>query len=136
MNVKQAKMLEILSRTSSVSEAAAEMGTSQPRLTQQLKAVEAELGVDLFLRSPRGLVLSDAGKTFLPFANQLTSTYQRAQEALSTLSEGESEAPQVRCQHHCLSPARAGESSSFSQAPSGGPRDGDAHRSKGIDEGA
>jgi DNA-binding transcriptional LysR family regulator len=77
MNVKQAKMLEILSRTRSVSEAAAEMGTSQPRLTQQLKAVEAELGVDLFLRSPRGLVLSDAGKTFLPFANQLTSTYQR-----------------------------------------------------------
>ena len=61
MNLKQAQMLEILSRTHSVSEAAAELGTSQPRLTQQLKAVEAELGVDLFLRSPRGLVLSDAG---------------------------------------------------------------------------
>lgn len=88
MNLKQAQMLEILSRTHSVSEAAAELGTSQPRLTQQLKAVEAELGVDLFLRSPRGLVLSDAGRTFLPFANQLTSTYQRAQEALSTLSDG------------------------------------------------
>jgi DNA-binding transcriptional LysR family regulator len=54
MNLNQAHMLEILSRTYSLSEAAIELGTSQPRLTQQLKAVERELGTDLLLRSPRG----------------------------------------------------------------------------------
>jgi DNA-binding transcriptional LysR family regulator len=88
MNQKQAHMLDILSRTHSLSEAAIEMGTSQPRLTQQLKVVEKELGVELFHRSPRGLLLSEAGQIFLPYARQIISTFLQAQEALSSLSEG------------------------------------------------
>jgi len=88
MNLNQAHMLEILSRTHSLSEAAIELGTSQPRLTQQLKAVERELGADLFLRSPKGLSLSEAGMTFLPYARQIIATFQQAQDALSTLREG------------------------------------------------
>jgi DNA-binding transcriptional LysR family regulator len=88
VNQKQAQMLDILSRTHSLSEAAVEMGTSQPRLTQQLKGCEQELGVELFHRSPRGLLLSEAGQTFLPYARQIVSTFQQAQEALSSLSEG------------------------------------------------
>ena len=88
MNQKQAQMLDILSRTHSLSEAAVEMGTSQPRLTQQLKVVEHELGVELFHRSPRGLLLSEAGRMFLPYARQIISAFRQAQEALSSLSEG------------------------------------------------
>jgi DNA-binding transcriptional LysR family regulator len=88
VNQKQAQMLDILSRTHSLSEAAVEMGTSQPRLTQQLKVVEKELGVELFHRSPRGLLLSEAGQMFLPFARQILSTFQQAQEALSSAGEG------------------------------------------------
>jgi DNA-binding transcriptional LysR family regulator len=88
VNQKQAQMLDILSRTHSLSEAAVEMGTSQPRLTQQLKVVEQELGVELFHRSPRGLLLSEAGQMFLPYARQIISTFQKAREALSSLSEG------------------------------------------------
>jgi len=88
MNQKQAQMLDILNRTHSLSEAAIEMETSQPRLTQQLKVVEQELGVQLFHRSPTGLSLSEAGQMFLPYARQIVSTFQQAQEALSSLSEG------------------------------------------------
>lgn len=88
MNQKQAQMLDILSRTRSLSEAAVEMGTSQPRLSQQLKGCEQELGVELFHRSPAGLLLSEAGQMFLPFARQIISTYQQAQQALSSLTEG------------------------------------------------
>jgi DNA-binding transcriptional LysR family regulator len=87
VNQKQAQMLDILSRTHSLSEAAIEMETSQPRLTQQLKVVEQELGVQLFHRSPRGLLLSEAGQMFLPYARQIISTFQQAQGALSSLSE-------------------------------------------------
>ena len=87
MNLNQAHILEVLSRTHSLSEAATELGTSQPRLTQQLKAVERELGTDLFLRSPRGLSLSDAGSTLLPYVRQIIATFQQAQEALSTVRE-------------------------------------------------
>jgi LysR family transcriptional regulator, cyn operon transcriptional activator len=87
MNHDQAKMLDVLSRSHSLSDAAVELGTSQPRLTQQLKSVERELGIDLFLRSPRGLSLSEAGTTFLPYARQIVATFKNAQEALSTLKE-------------------------------------------------
>jgi len=88
MNQKQAQMVDILNRTHSLSGAAIEMGTSQPRLTQQLKVVEQELGVELFHRSPRGMLLSEAGQMFLPYARQIFSAFQQAQEALSALSEG------------------------------------------------
>lgn len=87
MNLNQAHMIEVLERTHSLSEAAIELRTSQPRLTQQLKAVERELGTDLFLRSPRGLSLSEAGSIFLPYARQIIANFQQAQEALSALKE-------------------------------------------------
>ena len=51
MELKHIELLEILTRTRSLSRAAVELGTSQPRLTQQLQLVEKELGVSLFHRS-------------------------------------------------------------------------------------
>ena len=57
MELKHIELLEILTRTRSLSRAAVEFGTSQPRLTQQLHLVEKELGVSLFHRSARGLTL-------------------------------------------------------------------------------
>ena len=87
MNLLHVKLLETLARTGSLRGAAEELGTSQPRLTQQLQKMERDLGAVLFLRSPQGLTLSEAGRAFLPFARRISSTFNSAQSAISELRQ-------------------------------------------------
>lgn len=52
-------------RGGSLSAAAAEMGTSASTVSRHIDALEARLGLSLFLRQPRGYVLSDTGTELL-----------------------------------------------------------------------
>lgn len=55
----------------SLSGAARRLGRSQPTLGRQIRQIEAQLGVDLFKRHPRGLALSDGGEALLPAAQRM-----------------------------------------------------------------
>jgi LysR family glycine cleavage system transcriptional activator len=46
--------------------AADEIGMTQSAVSQQIKALESRLGAQLFVRKPRGLALTDAGRKLLP----------------------------------------------------------------------
>jgi DNA-binding transcriptional LysR family regulator len=46
--------------------AAEALGTAQPSLSQQIRALEAEIGADLFDREKRQIALTPAGEQFLP----------------------------------------------------------------------
>jgi LysR family cyn operon transcriptional activator len=89
MNLAHLKLPETIARTGSLRAAAEEMGTSQPRLTLQLQKMERDLGATLFLRSPGGLKLSDAGRAFLPFARRIRSSFDSAQLAIAELGKGQ-----------------------------------------------
>ncbi|WP_263418229.1 LysR family transcriptional regulator [Terriglobus albidus] len=88
MNLNHLKMLLVLEQAGSISAAAEELATSQPRLTQQLQQVERELGTTLFHRSPRGLELSESGRAFLVYAKRISAMYDAGHAAVRRLGEG------------------------------------------------
>jgi DNA-binding transcriptional LysR family regulator len=60
------------------SEAAAELGVSQQATSKRVAALEKELGVRLFARTPRGAELTPDGRAFLPHARDLLRAEERA----------------------------------------------------------
>jgi DNA-binding transcriptional LysR family regulator len=61
----------LVSRHLSFSRAAAELGMSQPAVSQAVARLERTLGVRLFERTSREVQLSDPGKVLLPYAEAL-----------------------------------------------------------------
>jgi DNA-binding transcriptional LysR family regulator len=61
-----------------ITRAAARLGLQQPPLSQQIHALEKELGTKLFTRLPRGVELTPAGEGFLEEARALLSGVERA----------------------------------------------------------
>lgn len=69
----------------SVSLAAQRLFVSQPTLTHNLKKLEAQLGVTLFNRSPRGMTLTPYGETLLEQARIMQRVYDNALGKLQQL---------------------------------------------------
>jgi DNA-binding transcriptional LysR family regulator len=59
-----------VARRGSVSRAAEALFITQPTLTARLQGLERELGTPLFLRTPHGMRLTDAGRAWIPFAER------------------------------------------------------------------
>lgn len=66
-----------VARTGSIRSAAREIGMGQPQLTRQLKAMERDLGVLLFSRSAKGIVLTKEGRAALALAEALERIWSR-----------------------------------------------------------
>ncbi|MDA0179852.1 LysR family transcriptional regulator [Solirubrobacter phytolaccae] len=66
----------------SVSAAAEACFVSQPSLSDQLRRLEQGLGVALFVRTNRGLVLTDAGRLLVPRAERAVAAARDAEEAV------------------------------------------------------
>ena len=62
----------------SLTQAAEDLGIAQPTLSEQIRKLEAGLGVVLFTRSKTGLTLTEAGERFLPSARSLARGYDTA----------------------------------------------------------
>lgn len=65
--------------------AAEKLHVSQPALSAQIKALEDELGVELFERVPTGMSLTPAGRRLLPVARNVISAAQALRTEARTL---------------------------------------------------
>jgi LysR family cyn operon transcriptional activator len=66
----------------SLSAAAAACFIAQPSLSEQVRRLERDLGVDLFLRTNRGLVLTEAGRLLLPRAERAVAAVREAEDTV------------------------------------------------------
>ena len=83
----------------SFTRAALRMHVSQPSLSQQVRALEKEVGGELLERLPRSVRLTAAGKAFLPQAQIAVRAVERAMQAARSaleLETGELEISTVR----------------------------------------
>lgn len=60
------RSFEASARTLSFTAAADELGLTQSAISQQVRSLELRLGVALFVRKPRGLILTDEGRKLQP----------------------------------------------------------------------
>ena len=71
--------------------AADSLGYSQAAVTAQIKSLEKELGVPLFDRVGKRIFLTQAGKTFLPYAIDLLKAEEAAKNSVGVSEELEGE---------------------------------------------
>lgn len=84
MNLRQINYLLAVVEEGSFTRAAQRLSVAQPSLSQQIRALEGELGGPLLERLPNGVQLSAAGRAFLPEARAAASHAARAAEAART----------------------------------------------------
>jgi len=71
----------------SFSAAAEALHLAQPSLSEQVRRLEAELGVALFQRIGRGLVPTEAGRTLRPHAEAAVAAVEAARESVGAVRE-------------------------------------------------
>jgi len=89
VEMRQLKYFAVLAEELNFNRAAARLHISQPPLTRQIQQIEGELGVQLFLRLPKGLALTPAGVTLLDDARRILGLLDAAKDRAGKAGRGE-----------------------------------------------
>lgn len=86
MNISQLRAFVTIVERGSFSDAARELGVSQPAVTMQLQSLESEVSATLLDRRYRRVDLTDAGRTLLPHARRVLDQIAEARDEIDALS--------------------------------------------------
>jgi len=89
MELRHLRYFVAIAEEGSVTRAAHRLGLQQPPLSQQLRALEEEIGVPLFDREPRRVTLNEAGRLFLRSARAILAEAGEAVEQVRRFHRGE-----------------------------------------------
>ncbi len=86
LNVTRLKVLKEVAYRGSFSAAAEALSYTQSAVSQQIAALEAETGMALLERHPRGVTLTAAGQTLVGHAEGILARLEAAEEALAAIA--------------------------------------------------
>jgi DNA-binding transcriptional LysR family regulator len=82
MEIRQLQIFQALAGELHFTRAAARVHCVQSNVTTQIRSLEEELGTPLFDRLAKRVILTDAGRRFLPYADKVLSTLDEARSAM------------------------------------------------------
>ncbi|MDR9856029.1 LysR family transcriptional regulator [Paenibacillus sp. VCA1] len=82
MNIENIEAFVYINHYGSFNKAADVLFLSQPTVTARIQSLERELDCKLFDRFGKQIHLTDKGKQFLPYAQQILQTYQKGKHQL------------------------------------------------------
>ena len=88
MELRTLHYFTVVARELNITRAAEKLNMSQPPLSNQIKALEGELGVQLFIRSKRHLELTEEGALLLRRAVQMQELADKTRQEIASLREG------------------------------------------------
>jgi DNA-binding transcriptional LysR family regulator len=84
---QQLQYFVAVAETRHFTRAAETVHVAQPSLSQQIKALERELGADLFQRARGNITLTDAGEALLPLARRILADADTARHEVQELAQ-------------------------------------------------
>ncbi|MFD7227654.1 LysR family transcriptional regulator [Streptomyces sp. NPDC059881] len=87
MQFQQLVYFVAVAETLHFTQAAERVHVSQPSLSQQIRALEKELGAELFSRARGNVALTDAGETLLPLARRILADADTARHEVQELAQ-------------------------------------------------
>ncbi len=76
MTLQQIYYAIVVSEAGSINKAAEQLYITQPSLTSSIKSLETEIGINIFLRTGRGMTVTPEGTDFLQYARQVYQQYE------------------------------------------------------------
>lgn len=80
MTLQQLRYAICIANKKSMNKAASELFITQPSLSSTIRDLEEEIGLQIFLRSNRGIVITPEGEEFLGYARQMLEQYRLMEE--------------------------------------------------------
>lgn len=80
MTLQQLRYAVCIAEQKSMNKAANQLFITQPSLSSTIRDLEKEIGLKLFLRSNRGVIITTEGEEFLGYARQMLEQYRLMEE--------------------------------------------------------
>jgi DNA-binding transcriptional LysR family regulator len=102
MTLQQLKYVIEVARNRSISKAAQQLFISQPSLSNAMKELENELGITIFSRTNKGIVITPEGSEFLGYARQVIEQTDLLENRFTDATQSPQQHFSVSTQHYAF----------------------------------
>jgi DNA-binding transcriptional LysR family regulator len=100
MTIQQLKYISAVEKYGSITKAAQKLYVSQPSVSAVIHALEEELGIEIFVRSAKGITITEQGRELLKMGNKILHDVDYIEEFFSAPGKEEKPSFYVASQHY------------------------------------